>query len=171
MSATVSHGTFDADVLAHLDDQIGSARRLLASILGQGAAIRARDVDGVLAGMASIQSEMNLRGGLEECRRLLLNRAGEALGLPVSAVTLEALTSLMAPTDAGAARARSSELRGLLAEIAREHGINRVLMRQELTFLDHVMRLLTGEPQGAYRPGTPAATAPPTTLHALNLQA
>lgn len=171
MTASATHGALATDVLAHLDDQIESARRLLAAILRQGAAIRARDVDGVLAGMSSIQGEMNLRGGLEECRRVLLQRAGAALGLPVSAVTLEALTSLMADADAEAARARSSELRGLLAEIAREHGVNRVLMRQELTFLDHVMRLLTGEPQGAYGPGTPAASAPPTTVHALNLQA
>lgn len=171
MTASASDGVLATAVLAHLDDQIESARRLLAAILGQGAAIRARDVDGVLAGMASIQSEMNLRGGLEECRRILLQRAGEALGLPAAAVTLEALTSLMPTAEAEAARARSSELRGLLAEIAREHGINRVLMRQELTFLDHVMRLLTGEPQGAYGPGTPAAATPPTTVHALNLQA
>ena len=52
------------------------------------------------------------------------------------------------------ARERSAELRGLLAEIAREHGINRALMRQELAFLDHLTRLIGGgaTPTPGYRP-------------------
>jgi hypothetical protein len=170
MIATASTA-LSTDVLAHLDDQIESARRLLGSILAQGAAIRERDVKGVLARMTDMQREMELRGGLEECRRALLARAGDALGLPAAGVTLDALTSLMAPADADAARARSGELRGLLAEIAREHGLNRVLLRQELTFLDHVVRLMTGEPQGAYRPGQPVSSAMSVPVQALNLQA
>ena len=43
--------------------------------------------------------------------------------------------------------------RRLLAEIAREHGINRALMRQELAFLDHLVRLIGHEPETGYRPG------------------
>jgi hypothetical protein len=61
------------------------------------------------------------------------------------------------PQGGAAARQRSAELRGLLAEIAREHGINRALMRQELAFLSHLVRLLGNEPDGGYaRPGAPA---------------
>ena len=48
---------------------------------------------------------------------------------------------------------RSAELRGLLAEIAREHGINRALMRQELTFLV--------APHPADRPGARGRLRPP----------
>ena len=55
------------------------------------------------------------------------------------------------------ARQRSAELRGLLAEIAREHGINRALMRQELAFLSHLTRLMGAEPEGAYGPPAGAA--------------
>ncbi|MEY2516103.1 MAG: hypothetical protein QOJ89_3461, partial [bacterium] len=42
-------------VLAHLDAQLGSARRLLSYILHQGSAIRRRDVGDVLASMTDIQ--------------------------------------------------------------------------------------------------------------------
>jgi hypothetical protein len=47
------------------------------------------------------------------------------------------------------ARERSAELRGLLAEIAREHGINRALMRQELAFLSHLTRLVGNDAEPA----------------------
>ena len=58
----------------------------------------------------------------------------------------------MAPAEAELARARSAELRGLLAEIAREHGVNRALMRQELAFLDHLTRLIGAEPPDGLPP-------------------
>jgi hypothetical protein len=150
----------EAELLAHLDVQIASARRLLELVLGQGAAIRARDVDAVLGRLAEIQAEMARRGGLEQDRTGLLQRAGAALGVPATHVTLERLCALVTPGAAAAARERSAELRGLLAEIAREHGINRALMRQELAFLAHLVRLVGGEPEPGYRPGAPAAPAP-----------
>ena len=63
--------------------------------------------------------------------------------------------------EAEAARARSAELRGLLDEIVREHGINRALMRQELAFLDHLVRLIGDEPEDGYRPDSgPRARSP-----------
>jgi hypothetical protein len=69
---------------------------------------------------------------------------------------------------------RSAELRGLLGEIAREHGINRALMRQELTFLSHLTRLIGNEPEPGYRPpgsGQNSGPATPPTYRALDLQA
>jgi hypothetical protein len=142
-----------AAVLAHLDVQIESARRLLASILSQGAAIRTRDVEGVVARLAEVKTEMAQRAELEEQRTNLLVRAGIALGVPAPQVTLDAMTMLMPVNEGARARQRSAELRGLLAEIAREHGINRALMRQELSFLDHLVRLIGQEPDTGYRPG------------------
>ncbi|MEA2222152.1 MAG: hypothetical protein QOH83_528, partial [Solirubrobacteraceae bacterium] len=118
------------DVLAHLDAQLGSARRLLAHILRQSGAIRRRDVDGVLATMTDIQGEMASRGRLESERTALLWRAGSMLGVPAETVTLSELTGLMEDADADSARTRSAELRGLLGEVEREHAINRALMRQ-----------------------------------------
>jgi flagellar FlgN protein len=143
----------EAELLAHLDTQIASAKRLLGLILEQGAAIRARDVDGVLGRLAEVQTEMGRRGRLEQDRTALLQRAGVALGVGAAAVTLERLCTLVTPEAARSAHERSAELRGLLAEIAREHGINRALMRQELAFLSHLTRLVGGEPEPAYRPG------------------
>ena len=142
-----------AALLAHLDVQIESARRLLASILSQGQAIRARDVEGVVGRLAEVKTEMAKRADLEEQRTNLLVRAGIALGVPAPQVTLDAMTMLMPVNEGARARQRSSELRGLLAEIAREHGINRALMRQELAFLDHLVRLIGQEPDTGYRPG------------------
>ena len=142
-----------AAVLAHLEVQIDSARRLLGSILAQGAAIRARDVEGVVARLGEVKGEMGARADLEEQRTNLLVRAGIALGVPAPQVTLDAMTMLMPVNEGARARQRSAELRGLLAEIAREHGINRALMRQELAFLDHLVRLIGHEPDTGYRPG------------------
>ena len=157
-----------AAVLAHLDVQIDSARRLLASILAQGASIRARDVEGVVARLAEVKTEMTQRADLEEQRTNLLVRAGIALGVPAPQVTLDAMTMLMPVNEGARARQRSAELRGLLAEIAREHGINRALMRQELAFLDHLVRLIGQEPDTGYRPG---GTEPVPTHRVIDAQA
>ena len=151
----------EAELLVHLDQQINSARQLLKLVLAQGSAIRERDTEAVLARLADIQSEMVRRGGLEQERTSLLQRAGVALGMPATNVTLERLCSLITPDAATAAMQRSAELRGLLAEIAREHGINRALMRQEMAFLDHLTRLIGQEPQAGYRPPTSGGARPP----------
>jgi len=148
-------------VLAHLDAQIDSARRLYASILSQGKAIRERDVESVITRLSEVKTEMSLRAGLEEQRTELLVRAGIALGIPAPSVTLEAMTTLMPAREAIAARERSAELRGLLGEIAREHGINRALMRQELAFLDHLVRLIGQEPEAGYGPAGPDQSPAP----------
>jgi hypothetical protein len=150
----------EAELLAHLDTQIASAKRLLATILEQGAAIRARDVETVLGKLAEIQTEMGRRGRLEQERTALLQRAGQALGVGPAAVTLERMCTLITAEAAQSAHERSAALRGLLAEIAREHGINRALMRQELAFLAHLTRLVGGEPEPAYRPGAAQGPRP-----------
>jgi hypothetical protein len=164
----------EAELLAHLDVQIASARKLLSLVLAQGSSIRARDVDGVLAQLAEVQAEMARRGTLEQDRAALLQRAGSALGVPAAHVTLERLCALVTPGAATAARDRSAELRGLLAEIAREHGINRALMRQELAFLSHLTRLVGNEAEAGYRPTggqATSASAAPSSHHVLDLQA
>ena len=156
----------EAELLAHLDAQLASARRLLALVLDQGAAIRSRDVDGVLGKLAEIQTEMGRRGAPEQERAGVLQRAAAALGVPATEVTLERLCSLVTPGAAELARERSAELRGLLAEIAREHGINRALMRQELAFLSHLTRLVGEDQDGGYQPGgAPAEPSPAVPLH------
>jgi hypothetical protein len=81
------------------------------------------------------------------------------MGVTPAEVTLERLCALMPPAQAEAARQRSAELRGLLAEIEREHTCNRALMRQELAFLEHLTRLIGREPDAGYRPGGRAADA------------
>jgi hypothetical protein len=159
-------------VLAHLDAQLGSARHLLDLVLQQGRAIRARDVDGVLQVLTAIQAETERRAHLEAARTDLLTRAGQALGQPASAVTLTQLTKLMAPAEAQTATTRSAELSGLLNEVAREHGVNRALMRQELSFLSHLTRLVGGEPDMGYRPpagrvGPDPSRAPRPAAHRL----
>ncbi len=176
---TVGYATpISADVLEHLDAQLSSARRLLAQILRQSGAIRRRDVDGVLATMTDIQSEMAARGRLESERTELLWRAGGALGIPAETVTLSELTGLMGEHDADDARTRSAELRGLLGEVEREHSINRALMRQELSFLEHLTRMLGGGAENpGYRPpgrnGRAGMASPSnrTALHVLDLEA
>jgi hypothetical protein len=139
-------------VLGHFADQLGSSRRLLDAVLRQGAATRRQDVEAVLACLTEIQGEMDRRGKLEAERAQLLIRAAGMLALQPHEVTLEGLVSLMEPADAQLARERSAELRGLLSEIQREHVVNRALMRQELAFLDHLVRLVGAEEEPGYRP-------------------
>ena len=161
-------------VLTHLDAQIASARHLLDLILQQGRAIRARDVDAVLNRLGAIQAEVERRTHLEAARTDLLTRAGTVLGVPAAAVTMRQLATIMGSAEADRALALSAQLTGLLNEVAREHGVNRALMRQELTFLSHLTRLVGGEPEGGYRPpAAPATTAPraPRTHRLLDLQA
>jgi hypothetical protein len=159
VTAARPHAALAAGVLDHLDAQIASAERLLACVLRQGGAVRARDVTTVLASLSEIQGEMGARERLELQRTDLLHRAGGVLGLAPGAVTLEGLTGLMTASQAAGARERSARLRGLLTELAREHGVNRALMRQELSFLDHLVGLLGEEPRAGYRPPTVAAPA------------
>jgi FlgN protein len=142
------------DLLAHLDAQIASAARLLEIVLAQSAAIRARDVDAVVRQVAAFQAELERRNRVEEDRSRLLARAGAALGVAPGAVTLTQLTATMGPRDGVLAHARSDELQRLLAELTREHACNQALMRQELAFLDHLLRLV--DPSGpavAYEAG------------------
>ena len=168
-TALVPQTSLGDDLVAHLDAQIASARRLLEAVLRQGQAIRARQVEDVVARLTDIQAEMGRRAALEAHRAAILTAAGSALGIPPHTVTLEALSQLLAPAQATTAAERSAQLRGLLAEITREHAINRALMRQELSFLDHLMRELGGEIDTGYAPpaggaGRPAPRAPFRTL-------
>ncbi len=164
-----------ADVLAHLDAQISSARSLLEVVLEQGSAIRARDVHKVVRQAGILRGEMGRRQLLEEERTRLLARSGERLGVGADAVTLGLLTTLMDAAGAERARARSAELRGLLHELQREHSCNRALMQIELGFLDHLMGMLALDGVNGYDPSgssTSITRSRPTgALHVLDLRA
>ncbi len=167
-----------AELLAHLDTQLASARSLLGVVLEQGAAIRARQVQDVVRLAGILRGEMSRRQLLEEERAQLLERCGERLGVAPEAVTLRALQGLMGAADAQLAGARSAELRGLLHELQREHTTNRALMQIELGFLDHLLGMLaldgvTGyDPQGSSTAITrPRAGGPSSSLHVLDLRA
>jgi hypothetical protein len=137
-------------LIDHLERQLASAQRLLQTVISQRDAIRAQDVEGVLARLAEVQQEMGRRMQLERERDVLLDQASTALRRPASDLTLEMILVLVPAGDAVRARTLSAELRGTLSETARIHGQNRVLIRQELAFLDHLMRVLSGTPEGAY---------------------
>jgi FlgN protein len=159
-------------VLRHLNEQLASANRLLDAILRQGVATRNQDVDTVLACLTEVQGEMERRGQLEQERTALLVGAAGQLARQPHEVTLDALASLMGPAEGSAAKHRSAELRGLLAEIQREHQINRALMRQELAFLDHLVRTFAADEQPAYAPPAQNGQRVSTQRHhALDLRA
>lgn len=139
-------------LLAHLVRQIDSARKLLGIVLAQSEAIKRQDVETLLARLADVQLEMRTRDQLESERDAILRVASTELGLPADELDLEAIVSLLPGAEADAARRSSAELRGLLDEIKRVHTTNRVLIRQELTFLDHLMRVLSGAPDAGYSP-------------------
>jgi hypothetical protein len=164
-----------ADVLAHLDAQIESARSLLEVVLEQGAAIRVRDVHTVVRLAGILRGEMGRRQMLEEERSRLLARSGERLGVPAETVTLALLSTLMDGAAGERASTRSAELRGLLHELQREHACNRALMQIELGFLDHLMGMLSldgvngYDTHGSSKPIT--RSRPHGGLHVLDLHA
>jgi hypothetical protein len=139
-------------LLAHLARQIESARKLLGIVLAQNEAIKRQDVATLLARLSDVQLEMRTREQLEHERDALLRVASAELGIAADDVDLESIVSLLPAPEADAARRSSAELRGLLTEIKRVHTTNRVLIRQELSFLDHLMRVLSGAPDGGYSP-------------------
>jgi phage host-nuclease inhibitor protein Gam len=136
----------------HMQRQLESSRRLLEIVLLQSAAIRRQDVETVLASLADVQAEMGFRARLEVEREQLLNSAAAAHGVAPETVELETLLQGVPAAEAQQARAMSAELQGLLKEIGRVHEQNRILLRQELTFLDHLMRVLSNTPQAGYSP-------------------
>jgi hypothetical protein len=145
-------------LLDHLDRQLRSAQRLLRSVLAQHDALRKQDVETVLAELGEVQSEMALRTQLETEHELLIADAGRHLGVAPEAIDLDALAGLVPPTEADELREKTAELRRLFSEIALAHAQCRVLIRQELSFLDYLTRVLSGTPQIGYSPfdNTPA---------------
>jgi FlgN protein len=137
-------------LVEHLERQLASNRRLLQIVLAQGESIREQDVQGVLARLADVRVEMSKRAQIERERDALLGSAAQVLRVHADQVTLDMLLKLTPEPTATRVRALSAELKGLLAEIARIHRQNRVLIRQELLFLDHLMRVLSGAPQAGY---------------------
>jgi len=163
------------EVLEHLSAQIASARSLLAVVLEQGAAIRARDVHAVVRLAGILRGEMGRRQLLEEERSRLLARSGELLGVGAEAVTLERLGTLMDSAEAKRAHALSAELKGMLHELQREHSCNRALMQLELGFLDHLMGMLSLDGVSGYdtHGSSTAVTRPRPSggFHVLDLRA
>jgi hypothetical protein len=157
-------------LLEHLDAQIASSQRLLRALLSQNDSIRRQDVEGVLARLADIQTELAQRQRLEREREALLGDAGARLGMRPDELDIEDVLTLLPAEAAAPARAKSAELKGLLREVERVHEQNQVLIRQELTFLDHLLRMLSGTPQGAYTPNGYTRGAAPA-VASLNVRA
>jgi FlgN protein len=137
-------------LIAHLERQIESSRRLLKIVLSQGESIRRQDVEGVLARLADVQTEMAQRARIELERDDLLRSEATRVGVAPETLDLEAMLAGRSAAEGIHARALSGELKGLLAEIGNVHDQNRVLLRQELSFLDHLLRVVSGSPQGGY---------------------
>jgi hypothetical protein len=137
-------------LIEHLQRQLDSSRRLLEIVLGQRDSIRKQDVESVLASLTDVQSEMAYRARLEAERDAILLEVALATGAAPDTLDLDAVLVGMPAHECAQARALSAELRGLITEVGRIHDQNRILLRQELTFLDHLMRVLSGTPQGGY---------------------
>jgi hypothetical protein len=158
-----------SELVAHLDRQVRSTRRLLGIVISQATAIRERDVETVLSKLGELQGEMVQRAQLEQERDGLMKRSAALLRIDPAEVDIDALVTLETPQDAVVARDLSAELKGLLAETARLHDRNRALIRQELSFLDHLMRMLSGTMRTGYSPD--GMTRAPQALNAVNATA
>jgi hypothetical protein len=156
-------------LIDHLQRQVESSRRLLAIVLAQSAAIRRRDVETILASLADVQSEMAYRARIETERESLIQSAAAERRVAPETVDLEAMLVGKPEAEATQARVHSAELIGLVTEIGRVHEQNRLLLRQELAFLDHLMRILSRTPQAGYSPR--GWTSPPQRLNIVDARA
>jgi hypothetical protein len=138
------------ELLNHLTRQVESARKLLGIVLAQSEAIKRQDVESLLARLGDVQSEMRTRERLEHERDSIIRVAAAQLGVAPGEIDIDSILALVPQAEAERARALSAELRGLLTEIGQVHTSNRVLIRQELSFLDHLMRVLSGAPEAGY---------------------
>jgi hypothetical protein len=129
------------DVLVHLSAQLDSARRMLAIVLEQATAIRQRAIPQIVRLASSLQTEMHRREVIEAERVKLLERAAAKLGIGAGDISITMLAEFMDEGSAEMTLSRTTELRGMLEEIQREHTTNRALMQQERAFLDHLLRL------------------------------
>jgi FlgN protein len=140
------------ELVSHLERQVASAQKLLGILLAQTEAIKRQDVEALLARLADVALEMRTRERLERERDGILRQTALQLGVSVDEVDIDAVLIAVPVGDAADARRLSAELRGLLAEIGHVHTRNRILIRQELSFLDHLLRVLSGTPEGGYSP-------------------
>jgi FlgN protein len=136
----------------HMQRQLASSRRLLEIVLSQNAAIRRQDSEAVLASLSDVQAEMAYRAQLENERDAIFRTTASQRGVAADSLDLEAMLAGEPAVEADQARSLSAELVGLVREIGKIHEQNRVLLRQELAFLDHLMRALSGTPKGGYSP-------------------
>lgn len=150
-----------SQLIDHLRLQVASAQRLLLVLLAQRDSIRRQDVEGVLARLGDVQAELAVRQRIERGRDDLLRSAGTRLGVAPEALQLEDLLGGIPAGQADEARHLSAELKGLLAEVSTVHQQNRLLIRQELSFLDHLLRVLSGTPQAGYSASGGFASAAP----------
>jgi FlgN protein len=145
MSALQTRARPDAvlssEILSHLAIQLGSARRMLAIVLEQATAIRQRQVPAIVRLAGALQAEMHRREVIEIERTELMRRVAIKLDVSANDVTMTMLTQVMDEDAVAIAMSSTAELRGMLDDIQREHDTNRALMRQELAFLDHLLRL------------------------------
>jgi hypothetical protein len=150
------------DLVAHLDAQLVSARRMAQIVLEQAAAIRRRAVRQVVVSAGELQVEMHRRELLERDRRALMERAARQLAargpaarpraIAPEVIGFSSVRELMDPETAQIATERTDELRDLLSHVSREHELNRALLAQELSFLDHLLGLAGGTGGYAARP-------------------
>jgi len=170
-----SRETLVAELQEHLEEQLESVARLLELVVEQGGAIRSREVHEVVRLAGLLGGEMTRRAQIEQRRAALLVRCGELLGVPAQSVTLTGLCSLIDPESRTLAQERSAKLRGMLAQLEREHACNRALMHVELSFLDELMRSLALDGVHAYdATGTQPAgdrARPHSAIRVLDLEA
>ena len=150
-----------SSLIDHLRTQVESAQRLLHVLLAQRECIRKQDAEGVLARLTDVQSELAVRERIERERADLLRFAGNRIGVSPEALHLEDLLADIPANEAGEARSLSAELKGLLSEISQVHQQNKILIRQELSFLEHLIRAVSGTPQGSYSMGGGFASSAP----------
>jgi len=148
-------------LLAQLEQRVACSRRMLGIVLAQSEAIRAQDVEGVLARLADVQVELVTLNRLELERDSLIAETAGRFAKRADEVVLEDMLIGLPHADAERARALSAEVQGLGVETARIHQQNQILIRQELAFLSHLMSIMSGSPQAGYLPGGWAPTQQP----------
>ena len=149
------------DLIAHLEAQLASADRLFANVTAQTEAIKTQDVSTLLARLGDVQTELVIRRRIETDREQLIQAAATRRNVAPETIDLDAILDGMPADVTEHGRTLSAQLRATLANVQRVHTSNRVLIRQELTFVSYLLQVLSGAPQAGYSSGGWAASARP----------
>lgn len=132
--------TVASELALNVDEQARVWRRLLELSMVQMQALSVQDVHTVHGVLQEIEVTMLERSRTEVRRSVLLAQAGAVLGIPHDAVTRDVISAHCEPATAERLRVAAEELRSLIVELDAIVHRNSMLLEQELSIIEVMVK-------------------------------